>query len=74
MVLRGVLSKNLRRLRKERGWSQETLADKVDIDRTYVSLLERQKYAATIDIIEKLARAFSIDPLELLSDERSKSL
>ena len=67
MNLRAALAQNLVRLRKERGWSQEDLADRVEIDRTYVSALERQKYAATIDVVERLASAFSVGAIELLT-------
>jgi transcriptional regulator with XRE-family HTH domain len=40
---------NLRRLRQAQGLSQEELADRAEIDRTYVSALERSVYAAGID-------------------------
>lgn len=67
MALRQVLADNLKNFRKARGLSQEALADLASIDRTYVSALERQRYAATIDVIEGLAEALGIEPLELLS-------
>lgn len=66
MRLRAALAENLVRLRTERGWSQEDFADKVGIDRTYVSSLERRRYAATIDILERLADAFQVDAADLL--------
>lgn len=67
MLLRGLLANNLKRLRRERGLSQEALADLVGIDRTYVSALERKVYAATIDVVERLAKALSVQPIELLT-------
>jgi transcriptional regulator with XRE-family HTH domain len=67
MLLRSVLAENLRRLRAERGLSQEALADLVGIDRTYVSALERQVYAATIDVIERLADTLRVPPIVLLT-------
>lgn len=66
MELRCVLADNLRRLRAERGLSQEALADAAAIDRTYVSLLERQKYSASVDMIERLAQALSVAPYQLI--------
>lgn len=66
MLLRAVLAENLRRLRKERGLSQEAFADLAGIDRTYVSALERQLYAATVDVIERLAGALEVEPFELV--------
>jgi transcriptional regulator with XRE-family HTH domain len=65
MNLRGVVAKNLRRLRHERGVSQEDLADRADINRNYVGMLEREEHAATIDILEKLADVLAVDPIEL---------
>jgi len=66
MSLRGVLAENLKKLRNLRGLSQESLADLAGIDRTYVSLLERRRYAATVDVIENLARALNVEPEQLL--------
>lgn len=66
MKIRETFAGNLKRLRRLRGLSQEELAYRAEIDRTYVSLLERQKYGATIDVIAKLAEALEIEPFELL--------
>ena len=66
MRIRELFAVNLRRLRNERGLSQEDLADMADIHRTYVSLLERCRYAASIDMIEKLATALQVEPADLL--------
>ena len=66
MTLRETFAANLRRYRKAVGLSQEELAHRAQIDRTYVSSLERCQYAATLDVIEKLAVELGIDPAELL--------
>lgn len=66
MTLREILATNLRNVRQERGVSQEALADAAGIDRTYVSALERCRYAATVDVIERVARALDVDPHVLL--------
>lgn len=67
MRLRRVFADNLRRKRAERGLSQEALADKAGIDRTYVSALEREVYSASLDTIEKLAQALDIAPHQFLT-------
>ncbi|WP_417608918.1 helix-turn-helix domain-containing protein [Parasphingorhabdus sp.] len=67
MTLRETFAANLRRYRKAVGLSQEELAHRAQIDRTYVSSLERCQYAATLDVIEKLAVELGIDPAELLA-------
>lgn len=67
MALRTVLAENLRRLRGERGLSQEDLADAAKLDRTYISALERCRYAASIDVLERLASALAVDASRLLA-------
>ena len=66
MSIREVLARNLRRYRAERGLSQEELAHRADIDRTYVSSLERVQYGATVDMVESLAKALEVAPYKLL--------
>jgi hypothetical protein len=52
MDIREILAINLRKLRQARGLSQEELAHRAEIDRTYISALERSVYAAGIDVVE----------------------
>ena len=66
MDVRKRLAENLRRLRQERGWSQEEFADRAGIHRTYVSDLERRARNPTITIVERLARALKVTPGSLL--------
>lgn len=67
MVLRDLLAENLRAARLVRGLSQEGLADAAGIDRTYVSALERSRYAASVDVIERLADALKVEASSLLA-------
>ena len=66
MGLREVVAKNLRKLRHAKGLSQEELADRAEINRNYVGMLEREEHAATIDMLEKLAEVLDVDPVEFL--------
>ena len=66
MGLRQLFAFNLRRLRVERGFSQEELAHRTGIDRTYVSHLERLRYNPTLDMVERLASSLEVEPLDLL--------
>jgi transcriptional regulator with XRE-family HTH domain len=68
MTLREILADNLRRLRQGAGMSQEDLADAAKIDWTYVSALERCRYGASIDVLERLAAALNVAPTELISN------
>lgn len=59
MDVRQRLAANMKRLRKERGWSQEALADEAGLDRTYISGIERRVKNPTVTVIEKVAVALS---------------
>ncbi|RED11016.1 helix-turn-helix domain-containing protein [Parasphingopyxis lamellibrachiae] len=60
------LGENVRRYRKEKGWSQEAFAHEADIHRTYISDIERGARNPTITIIEKLARPLGVTASQLL--------
>lgn len=66
MNIREVLAANLKRHRTRTGLSQEELAHRADIDRTYVSALERCVYAASIDVVDRLATELGTEAAELL--------
>lgn len=60
MDAREIIAMNLKALRAARGLSQEDLADLADIDRTYVSAIERQRYSVSVDVLERLAGALGV--------------
>jgi transcriptional regulator with XRE-family HTH domain len=62
---------NLRASRKERGLSQEELADKAGLHRTYVGSIERGERNVSIDNIERLALALGLDIVDLLVRQRT---
>jgi transcriptional regulator with XRE-family HTH domain len=66
MDLREVFAANLRRLRHERGLSQENLAYEAEVNRTYLSRLEKGASYAGLEIIGKLATVLEVEPAELL--------
>lgn len=61
------IARNVRRLRRERGLSQEEMAELADFHRTYVSQLERCVTNISVDGLERLAIALGVDVLDLLS-------
>lgn len=67
MKSRRALAQNLRRIRRELGMSQEALAMAADIDRSYVSLLETERYSASVDMLDKLAAALKSSSHALLT-------
>lgn len=66
MDLREVFAANLRRLRYAKELSQEALAYEADVNRTYLSKLEKGASYAGLEIIGKLAAVLGVEPAELL--------
>lgn len=66
MGIREIFAKNLRAIRRNKGLSQEELASRADLDRTYISSLERNIYNPTIDVVERLAVALEVEAATLL--------
>lgn len=62
------LARNLRKIRQENKWSQETAAELCDISERYWGKLERGQAAATIVVLEKLERGLQVSAAELLSE------
>jgi transcriptional regulator with XRE-family HTH domain len=67
MSLRAVVARNLRVLRKQKGFTQEELADRASINRNYVGQIEREEKSPTVDVIEKLSNALGRKPVDLLA-------
>jgi transcriptional regulator with XRE-family HTH domain len=66
--LRQLLAKNVRRYRHALGLSQEELAHRAKLHRTYLGMIERCERNLSVDNIEKLARALEVKPHQLLMD------
>lgn len=67
MDIRRRVGLNMKRLRQGKGWSQEELADRAGLHRTYVSGLERGVRNPTVTVIEKLARGLEAQIAELFA-------
>ena len=66
LKIENAFGKILQQIRKNKNISQEKLAFASDLDRTYISLLERGHRQPTLITIFKLAKALSISPTELI--------
>jgi transcriptional regulator with XRE-family HTH domain len=64
--LRRRLAEHVRRLRLERGVSQEALSVQCGFHRTYVSQIERSAVNITLDNVQRLATGLAVDPVELV--------
>lgn len=58
---------NIRRLREAAGLSQEELADRSGLHRTYISQVERAVKNATIASLDKIARGLDVPLTELVA-------
>lgn len=64
-----ILARNIKAARKRLNLSQEDLAARAEIDRTYVSGIERQIRNPTITVVAKFAEALETTTADLLTDQ-----
>ena len=62
-----IFGEGIRRLRAERGWTQEDLADAASLTATYVGQVERGDKVPSLTVVLKLARGLRVSPSELLA-------
>jgi len=71
--LRQAFAANLRRLRHAKGISQEDLAYSADVNRSYVSKLEKGASYPGLEILVKLANVLGVEAADLLKAEPGDS-
>ena len=59
------LGRNVRRLRKAKGWTQDELAAKLEIEQMAVSLLENNRANPTLETLEAIAACFGVRFVDL---------
>jgi transcriptional regulator with XRE-family HTH domain len=64
-----ILATNVRRLRTELDWSQEQLGFEANINRAYISGIEKALRNPTINVIDRLAKALDVPTHVLLMGE-----
>lgn len=67
--LRDIVARNMRRLRAERGWSQEYLANETGLNRTYLSAVERSEQNISVDNLYRVAEGLGVESWTLLKAE-----
>ena len=60
---------NVQRTRKNCNLSQEELAEKAGLHRTYIGMIERAEKNITLCNIEKIAQALNVDIISLLAND-----
>jgi transcriptional regulator with XRE-family HTH domain len=66
MELEQIVAANVRRLRRERGWTQERLAQEVEISTRYVGLVERAQTSVTVAMLARLAMVLDVPAAALI--------
>lgn len=61
MSIEGNIKNRIPVLRAEKGWSQQQVAEKIDVSRQTINSLEKNKYNPSLRLAFKLAALFEVD-------------
>jgi transcriptional regulator with XRE-family HTH domain len=64
--LKEIVATNVRRLRNDREWTQEDLADRVGLSARYVGQIERAQASMSVTVLGRLAGALKVDAADLV--------
>ena len=67
-----IIAKNVRQYRKKAHLSQEQLAERAGLHRTYIGGVERGEYNISAINIARIARALDLEPFILLVGDRAR--
>jgi len=73
MSLERLVVDNIKRIRKEKGISQEKLADACNTATSYIGLMEIYRNIPKLSTIERIAEALGVAPLELFYQKEQNS-
>ncbi len=59
----------IRRLRRDKGFSQAALAERLEVSASYLNLIEHNRRRVTVKLLLQLADIFEIAPADLAEDE-----
>lgn len=65
MTYKELFGARIKSLREAKGWTQEALAEKMDISSNYLSSMERGKENPTFDMLIKFAEALKVEMWEM---------
>ncbi|WP_370178072.1 helix-turn-helix domain-containing protein [Alteriqipengyuania sp.] len=68
-----VVAANVRRLRIERGLTQERLAHEAELDLTYIGGIERNRRNPTVDVLGRIATVLGVAPGTLLEQSQAST-
>ena len=64
------MKNTIKQLRAERGWSQATLAEKLDVSRQSINAIETGRYDPSLPLAFRIARLFGV-PIEAIFDDEA---
>ena len=69
--LSAIVGNNIKKYRKKLNISQEELAEKAGLHRTYIGGIERGERNITLDSLQVIANALNVAPVELIVEENN---
>ena len=66
-----IISENIKTLRKQLGWSQELLAEKIGVSAPYITQIESGKRTPSLDIVEKMSLALGVEYKTLFETKKN---
>ncbi len=70
--IREILGDNIRRFRNSKGWTQISLAEKLDITASFLTMIEAGQRGVSLDLLEKIAAVFDVPVVVLFIDNLTK--
>ena len=65
------INEKIRKLRTEKGITQQSLAGYLEVDQSYISKIESNERNINVEIVEKLADVFACDVRDLVDDDKN---
>lgn len=67
-----MFGERLKQIRRENGLSQGELANRAEINRSYLSMIENGKSSPTMDVVQRLAKGLGVSIWQLISNVEEK--
>lgn len=71
--LKSIVGDNIRKLRRERGWTQAFVAESLGVTAPFMTMIESGQRGMSIDFIENISEFFDVPPASLFSAEEQKN-
>ena len=71
--LKKIVGDNIRRLRRERGWTQAFVAESVGVTAPFLTMVESGQRGMSIDFLENISELFDVQPAVLFSQQINKN-